>query len=136
MERDGSEGGESMIESDYSAEFTEQSTTSKEFSQSNNKSANKLIAKAKDIEESAAYSENFEEDSMAKSGNKDGAGGSASKDKIQMMMEAVKEESVDDSAHEMSKDVTQSMGSKSSKSPGKDRIDSSLGSLPSEDITV
>ena len=100
---DGSDN--SMIESDYSDEFTEQSNTSKEISQSNmSKSQQKLHAKAKDIEESAAYSENFDEDSIAKSGTfKDDA--SVSKDKM-LRMEAVKEESVDDSALEQSKDVS------------------------------
>ena len=128
-----------MIESDYSQEFTEQSMTSKDISQSNTRSANKLLAKAKDIEESG-YSENFEEDSMARSATKDGAG-SASKDKLQMMMEAVKEESLDDSANEMSKDITQSVGStgkksRSSRHTAAEKMESSLGSLPSEDITV
>lgn len=67
----------------------------------------KLQAKAKDIEESAAYSENFEEESMGQSMAKEA---SASKD-ILNKMEIVKEESIDDSQYEQSKDVTQSIGS-------------------------
>ena len=92
---------ESIIESDYSQEFTEQSITSREVSQSQpTASKHKLQAKVKDIEESAAYSENFEEESMAKSMTiKEGE--SASKDKM-LKMDTVKEESVDDSAQETS----------------------------------
>ena len=60
------------------------------------RSQQKLLAKAKDLEESAAYSENFEEDSLAKNGTfKEEE--SASKDK-KLRMEAVKEETGDDSA--------------------------------------
>ena len=59
-------------------------------------------------------------------------------------MDTVKEESVDDSAAEVSKDVSvsQSMGSeqRSSKatpaSKAEQRVDSSMGSLPSDDISV
>ena len=53
-------------------------------------------------------------------------------------MEAVKEETGDDSAKENSKDVTQSIGSRSGKASreGKDRVESSIGSLPSEDQSV
>ena len=54
----------------------------------------KLQAKAKDIEESAAYSENFEEESMGHSVK--GKDESASKD-VLAKMEIVKEESIDDS---------------------------------------
>ena len=100
-----------MIESDYSADFTEQSITSKDISQSNTASKKKLQAKAKDIEESG-YSENFEEESMAKSMTMKDE--SASKDKM-LKMDTVKEESVDDSAQsqskQSSKDVTHSMSS-------------------------
>lgn len=87
---------ESMIESDYSQEFTEQSVNSKDVSQSHTASKNKLLAKAKDIEDSAAYSETFEEESMAKSATLD-KDASASKD-LRLKMDTVKEESVDDSA--------------------------------------
>ena len=40
---------------------------SKDVSESHTASKRRLQAKAKDIEESAAYSENFEEESLAKS---------------------------------------------------------------------
>ena len=125
---------ESMIESDYSQEFTEQSITSKDISQSNTASKQKLKAKAKDIEESG-YSETFEEDSMAKSVTMKDE--SASKDKM-LKMDTVKEESVDDSAQSQSKDATQSMSS-SKVTPGSKKQDageSSMGSLPSEDMSV
>lgn len=62
---------------------------------------------------------------------------SATKDKL-LKMDTVKEESVDDSAQSQSKDVTQSMGS-SKATPGskkQDGVESSMGSLPSEDISV
>ena len=123
---------ESMIESDYSQEFTEQSITSKDISQSNTASKQKL--KAKDIEESG-YSETFEEDSMAKSVTMKDE--SASKDKM-LKMDTVKEESVDDSAQSQSKDATQSMSS-SKVTPGSKKQEageSSIGSLPSEDMSV
>ena len=125
---------ESMIESDYSDAFDEQSVTSKEVSQSHNTSSKaKLQAKARDIEESAAYSENFEEDSISKSVTMGKEESSAKAPKI----DTVKEESVDDSAAEQSRDVTQSVTSdqKSSKA-NPSRVESSLGSLPSEDISV
>lgn len=129
---------ESMIESDYSQDFTEQSVTSKDISQSNTASKQKLQAKAKDIEESG-YSENFEEESMAKSMTMKDE--SASKDKM-LKMDTVKEESIDDSAQsqtQQSKDnITQSIGSSkatpASKKP--DGAESSMGSLPSEDQSV
>ena len=114
--------------------------TSKEVSESHTASKRRLQAKAKDIEESAAYSENFEEESLAKSATV-GRDESASKEKM-LKMDTVKEESVDDSAAEVSKDVSQSMGSeaRSSKatpaSKAEQRVDSSMGSLPSDDISV
>lgn len=121
---------ESMIASDYSQEFTEPSVSSKDVSQSQNVSKAKLQAKAKDIEESAAYSETFEEESLSKSMTigKDESVGKALK------MDTVKEESVDDSAAEQSKDVSQSISASSKASPA--RAESSIGSLPSEDISV
>lgn len=121
---------ESMIASDYSQEFTEQSVSSKDVSQSQNASKAKLQAKVKDIEESAAYSETFEEESLGKSVTigKDESVGKAFK------MDTVKEESVDDSAAEQSKDVSQSYSTSSKASPA--RAESSIGSLPSEDISV
>ena len=64
---------------------------------------------------------------------------SASKDKM-LKMDTVKEESIDDSAQSQSQkqDVTQSMGS-SKATPGSKKqegVESSMGSLPSEDMSV
>ena len=65
---------------------------------------------------------------------------SASKDKM-LKMDTVKEESIDDSAQSVSnkQDVTQSLSSTSKVTPGSKKqevFESSMGSLPSEDISV
>ena len=62
---------------------------------------------------------------------------SANKEKM-LKMDTVKEESVDESAQSQSKDVTASMSS-SKVTPGSKKqegVESSMGSLPSEDISV
>ena len=98
-------------------------------------SKNKLQLKASQIEDSAAYSENFEEESMGQSSKMPHE--SAEKDQVKQMA-TVKEESVDDSQEGVSSEakdaLAQSGTSKSSK--GAPKMESSIASLPSEDASV
>lgn len=72
---------------------------------------------------------------MAKSATLD-KDASASKE-LRFKMDTVKEESVDDSAQDQSqKDVTQSMLSSGKQSKSEHKAESSMGSLPSEDLSV
>jgi len=64
--KDKGSDSESAIPSEYSQDFTE-SNSSRDLSGMQSSSKAKLQAKAKDLEESAAYSEAFEEESMSKS---------------------------------------------------------------------
>ena len=91
------------IESDYSHEDFENPSMSGSLKRSV-RSNKKLQGKAKDIEGSNAYSETFEEESLAKSSkfNVD-----ESKDKKNTHMTIVKEESIDESIMTQSK-VSQS----------------------------
>ena len=121
-----------MIESDYSEVYTEMSASMQSKEASASQSKRKLQQKAKDIEESGAYSENFDEEESISKSITIGKDEASMKEKMKKM-DTVKEESVDDSGAEQSRDVTQSMGS-SQKTPA--RAESSIGSLPSEDISV
>ena len=59
-----SENKESAIESDYSEDFERVSMSGSMAQRSIRSSKNKLTGKMQDIEESAAYSETFEEESL------------------------------------------------------------------------
>ena len=116
---------ESIIESDYSEDFVEQSIVS--LGASNSKA--KLSAKVKDIENSAAYSETFEEESISMSKSMTTRDEPGSKEP-RVKMDTVKEESLDDSAEGLScanKDTEkQSIGSsKASKADKEKQVESS-----------
>lgn len=125
---------ESSIASEYSDDFDASIASKDGASQSLGQSKQKLQAKAKDIEESAAYSETFEEESLGRSANFKDEGG-----KTATNMATVKEESVDESMPEHSKG-SQSIGSEHRSSrmatPKVDKVDSSANSLPSEDFSI
>ena len=85
--------------------------------------------KAQELEESEAYSEQFEE-SIGKSANwKDS---SAGKDDKKLKMDIVQEESVDDS---QSQSGVGSENQKTSSKKSAAQVESSTGSLPSEDVS-
>ena len=118
----------SEIESDYSEDFNESIKSSeKGLSKSMASSKQRLQSKAKDLEESNAYSENFEEETLGQSQQQ-------KIEKHMKKMDTVKEESIDES---------EKVDHTGSGTPSNQREAMSISqsanepeSLPSEDIEI